>query len=87
MNKVFTKVAPFGVIVSSIFATLLALPNLCGYLINNLGISAQVAFAITALIVSGGLDAAALVYPIIFPFIGSIQVVIAILGVSFVAGW
>lgn len=76
-----------GMVATTLMATMSVSQHLLGWLVGNLGISQATAFAIVALIGSGGLDAAALVYPIIAPFVGTIQFILAVVGAAAVVGW
>ena len=58
-----------------------------GKLVATLGLGEELALAIVALIASGGVYYATLVYPIIAPFIVTIQGLTAIFGISAVVAW
>jgi hypothetical protein len=58
-----------------------------GLLVGTLGIERQTALAIVAAIEAGGLWYAAAVYPMLAPFVGTVQGILAIMGISAVVGF
>lgn len=56
-------------------------------LVGTLGLEREFAVAVAGVIASGGLTYAILVYPFLAPFIGTLQGVIAIFGISGIVGF
>ena len=56
-------------------------------LVGTLGLEREFALAIASVIASGGLTYAIIVYPFLAPFIGTLQGVIAIFGISGIVGF
>lgn len=58
-----------------------------GRLIGTLGVERQLAVTISSFIMSGGVYAAAAMWPMLAPFIGAIQGVSAVIGFAGVVGF
>ena len=61
--------------------------NLIGDLIANLGLSEGVSLAVVALITSGAGYLIAALYPIVIPFVTTLQAIIAVAGAGAAVGW
>ncbi|WGG45358.1 MULTISPECIES: hypothetical protein [Rossellomorea] len=60
---------------------------LTGKLVGTLGLEREFAVAVAGVIASGGLTYAIIVYPFLAPFIGTLQGVVAIFGISGIIGF
>lgn len=58
-----------------------------GRLVGALGLERQTANAIVAVIMSGGVYTAAAIWPVIAPFLATIQGITAVVGFAGVAGF
>lgn len=61
--------------------------NLIGLLVGTLGLERELALAIVAVIMSGGVWAAVAIWPFLAPFVGTINGVIAVFGISAIIGF
>lgn len=61
--------------------------NLIGSLVGTLGLEREMALAIVAVIMSGGVWAAVAMWPFLMPFVATIQGIIALMGISAVVGF
>jgi cephalosporin-C deacetylase-like acetyl esterase len=88
IHRTVTTYFTLAAVVVSLMASCVTLgQSAAGWLVGQFGLSQATAFAIVALISSGGIDAAALVYPFLLPFIGTIQGLIFVFGTAVLVGW
>lgn len=61
--------------------------NILGNLVSQLGLSEPLAFAIVSAITYYGAYGASAIFPIIAPFVLTLQGMLAVAGAGFVVGW
>jgi hypothetical protein len=85
-REVVARVGGVGLLTTAIMP-LLYVAQVGGLLVSKLGISAQVAGAIAAALTSGGAAAVIAVWPFVAPFIGTMEVILAVWGTAAVVGF